>query len=88
MTTLNPKVLKTVDAITLKQWFDNNRIILVDVREPSEYASEHLPDSVLVPLSKFELNKIPVEQDQKLVLYCRTSNRSAQAAKKLFCCGF
>ena len=88
MKTLNPKVLQTVDATTLKQWLDDNQITLVDVREPSEYAVEHLPNSILLPLSKFELNKIPVEQDRILVLYCRTSNRSAQAAQKLFAAGF
>jgi rhodanese-related sulfurtransferase len=88
MKTLNLKVLKTVDANTLKQWLDKQRVTLVDVREPAEYAGEHLPDAVLVPLSKFDPNKIPVENNKALVLYCRTSNRSAQAAQKLLGAGF
>ena len=69
MKTLNPKVLQTVDATTLKQWLDDNQITLVDFREPSEYAVEHLPNSILLPLSKFELNKIPVEQDRILPIF-------------------
>jgi rhodanese-related sulfurtransferase len=88
MKTLNPKVLQTVDATTLKQWLDNKIVTLVDVREPAEYAGEHLANSILVPLSKFDPNKIPVDRDKILVLYCRTGNRSAQAAQKLFAAGF
>ena len=60
----NNKTLQTVDASTLKQWPDEDLVTLIDVREPSEYASEHLPNSILVRLSKFELNKIPLEQDK------------------------
>ncbi len=88
MKILNPKVLQNVDANTLKQWLDNEVVTLVDVREPSEYASEHLPNAKLVQLSKFEPNKITLEPDKTLVLYCRTGNRSAQAAQKLFAVGF
>ena len=88
MTTLNSKVLKTVDATTLKKWLDRQIVTLVDVREPAEYAGEHIPDAMLVPLSQFDPQKIPVEGDKKLVLYCRTSNRSTQAAQKLLGAGF
>jgi rhodanese-related sulfurtransferase len=88
MKTLNPKVLQTIDATTLKQWLDRKIVILVDVREPAEYASEHLANSVLVPLSKFEPERIPFAENKKLVLYCRSGNRSAQAAQKLFAAGF
>ncbi|MGF1541053.1 MAG: rhodanese-like domain-containing protein [Pleurocapsa sp.] len=88
MKTLNPKVLQTIDATTLKQWLDRKSVTLVDVREPAEYAGEHLPNSILVPLSKFDPNQIPVARNKTLVLYCRSSNRSAQAAQKLFAAGF
>lgn len=88
MKTLNSKVLQTIDASTLKEWLDRKSVILVDVREPTEYAGEHLPDSILVPLSKFDPNQIPVKKNKTLVLYCRSGNRSTQAAQKLFAAGF
>lgn len=88
MKTLNNKALQTVDGNTLKAWLDDDLVMLVDVREVSEYAVEHLPDALLVPLSQWEPQKIPVEQDKILVLYCRTGNRSAQAAQKLLAAGF
>jgi rhodanese-related sulfurtransferase len=88
MKTINTDRLKSVDATTLKEWLDNDLVTLVDVREPAEYAGEHLPNSVLVPLSKFEPEQISFAGNKKLVLYCRTNNRSAQAAQKLFAAGF
>jgi rhodanese-related sulfurtransferase len=88
MKTLNPKVLQTIDATTLKQWLDRKSVTLVDVREPAEYAGEHLANSVLVSLSKFDPQKIPVARNKTLVLYCRSGNRSAQAAQKLLSAGF
>lgn len=80
--------LNLVDAQTLKQWLDQGIVTLVDVREPSEYAAAHLPGAVLVPLSQFNPTDIPVNVGQKLVLYCRSGNRSRQAADKLFQAGF
>ncbi|MEB3340199.1 rhodanese-like domain-containing protein [Okeania sp.] len=88
MTTLNYNPLQTVDADTLKSWLDDNLATLVDVREASEYAGEHIPQAVLVPLSKFEPHQIPTEPDKTLVLYCQAGNRSGQAAKKLLAVGF
>jgi rhodanese-related sulfurtransferase len=88
MKTLNYKALPTIDSNTLKSWLDKDLVTLVDVREVSEYAGEHLPMAVLVPLSKFEPEKIPLQEDKTLVLYCRTGNRSAQAAQKLLAIGF
>ncbi len=79
---------QTVDAQTLNQWIEQGSVTLIDVREPSEYAAEHIQGAVLVPLSKFRPDQIPVEADKKLVLYCRSGNRSGQAAQKLFQAGF
>lgn len=82
------KQLHEVDAHTLKQALDQKTVLLIDVREPGEFAGEHIPDAVLVPLSQFDPNKIPQQQEQALVLYCRTGNRSAIAAQKLLNAGF
>lgn len=80
--------LNLIDAEALKQWIDQDAVTLVDVREPSEYAAQHIPGAVLVPLSRFSPAQIPVVQDKKLVLYCRSGNRSGQAAQRLLQAGF
>lgn len=84
----NENQLKLVDAQTLKEWLDRDNVLLVDVREPAEHAGEKISGSVLLPLSKFDPAQIPSNPDKKLVLYCRSGNRSAQAAQKLFAAGF
>jgi rhodanese-related sulfurtransferase len=80
--------LKSVDACTVKKWLDDEEVMLVDVREPSEFAGERISGSILFPLSKFNTELLPVEGEKKLVLYCQRGNRSAQAAQKLFVAGF
>ena len=75
--------LQTIDAHTLKQWLDQQSVILVDVREVGEFASGHIPGAILVPLSKFDSSKISPASQQKIVLYCRSGQRSAIAAQKL-----
>jgi rhodanese-related sulfurtransferase len=96
MTSSNPNQLKSVDAQTLKEWLDSpqerlrqrDNILLIDVREPAEHAGEKISGSILFPLSKFDPAQIPSDSDKKLVLYCRSGNRSTQAAQKLIAAGF
>ncbi|MBR8826346.1 MAG: rhodanese-like domain-containing protein [Gomphosphaeria aponina SAG 52.96 = DSM 107014] len=86
MTQLKDK-LKVINSKTLKQLLAQETVTLVDVREPSEYAGEHIEGANLIPLSSFDPNKIPQESNKILVLYCQSSNRSAQAAQKLLLTG-
>lgn len=56
--------------------------LIIDVREPQEYASGHVQGSVNLPTSKLmgnlaELTDIP--KDTELILYCRTGSRSNAA---------
>jgi rhodanese-related sulfurtransferase/rubrerythrin len=54
--------------------------LLVDVRQPAEYAQSHIPGAKLVPLMNLEsaLPDLPSEQD--IIFYCRSGNRSQAAA--------
>ncbi|MBE9207664.1 rhodanese-like domain-containing protein [Nostoc sp. LEGE 06077] len=88
MTTSHIHKLQTVDAPTLKQLLKQENIILIDVREPSEYAREHIIGAKLISLSKFDPRKVPQNQDTQVILYCNSGNRSKMAAQKLFDAGF
>ena len=48
-----------VDVNTAKAWFDDDEILLVDVREVSEYDQEHIPGARLMPLSVFDPKWLP-----------------------------
>ncbi len=82
--------LQTINAANLKQLIDLDRqqIILVDVREPGEYASERISGAISHPLSTFNPASIEIRSDRQIVLCCQSGRRSIQAAQKLFEAGF
>lgn len=80
--------VEAVDAPTLKTWLDHEEIVLVDVREPAEHAGERIGDTWLVPLSRFDPAQISQADGKKLVLYCRTGNRSVQAGQQMLDAGY
>ena len=86
MTTTNQ--LQEINAVTLKKWLDNQEALLIDVREPGEFAAEHIPQAKLMPLSRFDPTNITQDSNQKIVLQCQSGNRSAKAAQKMFEFGF
>lgn len=61
--------------------------VLIDVREGDEFAAGHIPGAVHIPrgVLEFKLSNAPElsARDLKLVLYCKTSGRSALAACSL-----
>jgi rhodanese-related sulfurtransferase len=77
-----------IDAPTLKQWLDRQSVLLIDVREPVEYATEHIPGAISYPLSTFDPSQINLQPGQHLVLYCQAGKRSARAAAQLETAGF
>jgi rhodanese-related sulfurtransferase len=64
--------------------------LLIDVREPDEYAQGHAPGSVLIPLGQLpsRLAEIQASQDQPVALICHSGRRSARAAEILRQAGF
>lgn len=80
--------LQTIDAHTLKQWLDQNTALVVDVREANEFAGGRIPGATLVSLSAFDPDKIPQPKHQKVVLYCRSGQRSTMAGQRLLNAGF
>ena len=64
--------------------------IVVDVRRPDEYASGHIPGAICIPNESIaaEQPKELQDLDQVILIYCRSGNRSKQAAKKLFDMGY
>ncbi len=61
---------------------------LVDVRTPEEYASGHIAGSVNIPVEELDARKGEISKDEAVVLYCRSGNRSNQAAQILDRAGY
>ena len=68
----------------------NDGHVVVDVRRVDEYASGHIPGAILIPNESIGTEKpdqLP-DKDQIILVYCRSGNRSKQAAQKLADMGY
>ena len=64
--------------------------IIVDVRRQDEFAAGHIPDAVCIPnetIDKMKPAELP-DTEQIILIYCRSGNRSKQAAQKLVDMGY
>ncbi len=75
--------MKMIDAKTLKIWMDAGQAVLVDVREPAEYETQHIVGAHLLPLGKICAGELPVYDGKKLVIHCRKGGRGGAACQKL-----
>ncbi|SNT69870.1 rhodanese-like domain-containing protein [Psychrobacter sp. LV10R520-6] len=66
--------------------------VIIDVREPNEYAAGHIEGAVSLPrgLLEFKIADLPVvsSADTNILLYCKTSGRAALAAQSLKALGY
>lgn len=68
---------------------DDGHIIL-DVRRPDEFAYSHIPGAICIPNETIETEQpeeLP-DLDQVILIYCRSGNRSKQAAEKFVAMGY
>ena len=79
---------RVVSNEELANKINNASIMILDVREPAEYAFGHIPGAVSIPLGQLEerLNELP--QNKEIYVICRTGTRSGLAAQKLAEKGF
>ncbi len=64
--------------------------IILDVRTHEEYAESHIPGAVNIPNETIGTEEIPglPDKEQLILIYCRSGNRSKQAAQKLADIGY
>lgn len=62
--------------------------VLLDVREPAEYARGHVPGAVNVPQADLATRLAELPRDHPLLLVCQSGNRSMRAAQFLRQVGF
>ena len=79
----------TQDEAKLMMEEDDGHII-VDVRRQDEYDTGHIPGAVCIPNESIGTEPPEELPDKKqiILIYCRSGNRSKQAAQKLFDLGY
>lgn len=68
-----------LDRSQIKSGLADGSILLVDVREPHEFAAGHIPGSVSMPLSSFDPDAIPHAAGKQTVFSCAAGVRSLRA---------
>ncbi len=66
----------------VKALLDAGRVLLIDVREPAEYAAERIPGALLYPLSTFDVSQLPPDESRQVVFQCAVGGRSLTAARQ------
>lgn len=66
----------------------NDEVLLLDVRTLPEYEQGHIPGAKLLPHVDIPKNPPEVPKDTRIVVYCRSGNRSGQALRMLSEQGF
>lgn len=64
--------------------------VILDVRRGDEFAQGHIPNAINIAnesIGDVELAELP-DKDQLIYVYCRSGNRSKQAAEKLVALGY
>ncbi len=70
---------------------DNPEALLLDVRTTAEWEQDgHLEGAVLIPHSDLEerSDELPEDKEELILLYCRSGNRSQEAAETLIDLGY
>jgi rhodanese-related sulfurtransferase len=69
------------------QLMRERQILLIDVREPDEYANQRIPGALLYPLSTLDAAYLPPDDSRRVVFQCGSGKRSAIAAKSRLAAG-
>jgi rhodanese-related sulfurtransferase len=78
--------IKQVDK--LKSISKNQNALLIDVREPSEFNSGHIPGAMNIPLRTLSQNLAKIPQNRPVILYCTTGYRTAMGVMSLKMLGY
>ena len=89
-TNTNDTTYKKISAEDAKVIMDSEDVIILDVRTQEEYNGGHIENALLLPVTdiKDKADEILADKDAKILVYCRSGNRSAAASKELISMGY
>lgn len=62
--------------------------VVVDVREPEEFAEGHIPGARLIPLGTLPERLGEIPSDREVMVVCRSGGRSTAACQHLMSAGY
>ncbi len=83
LTSLPSDYYTIANTDALKSIIKSDNAVLIDVRQPSEYSSGHIPNAINIPLQTLVANLDKIPSDRPVVLYCATGYRTAMGVMTL-----
>lgn len=77
------KQIQETSARTVESWMKADEAVLIDVREAEELAQARVPGAIHIPMSAFNPELMPEEEDKKIVFMCAAGMRSMQVGQYL-----
>lgn len=68
----------------------NNGVLVIDVRSATEFATGHIENALNIPhdIAVKQFTALGINKDRRVVLYCRSGNRSGKAIAALIKAGY
>lgn len=74
--------IRNLSASELNGMLHRSEVVLIDVREPPEFAAERIHGALNFPLSTFDPAALPRHADRAMVMQCGSGKRSAMAVER------
>ncbi len=79
--------IETLAPVEVARLLNTGKLLLIDVREPTEFAAERIHGALLHPLSTFDAAVLPTDGSRRVVFHCGSGKRSLTAAEKRLAAG-
>ena len=79
--------IETLDPAEIALLLHAGKLLLIDVREPEEYAAERISGALLYPLSTFDAATLPDDGPRRVIFHCGSGKRSLVAAERRLAAG-
>ena len=87
MTTDTPNTVQDLTPQEVAKLLQGREILLIDVREPDEFAVQRIAGALLCPLSTMDAALLPPDEPRRVVFQCGSGKRSALAARARLAAG-
>ena len=75
--------LPPIDPKSLSHKLKSREVTLIDIREPDEFAREHIDGAVSLPLSRLEAGHVALQSATPVVFTCKTGMRTNSNCDRL-----
>lgn len=80
----------TIESVQGVELYGYENCVLLDVRTLNEHRAKSIPNTPIIPIQELEsrINELTKYKDKKIVVYCRSGNRSKRGTDILNSHGF